>query len=105
MGLYKDLFDGLPSAKQASLMARVEELKTTNLAEKPGYYLTYFPGQHNQFAASYLSSAMMPQYGDSVESRPELRQCIVDSLEGSLKRVGTDHFDLLMCPHGANIAR
>jgi aryl-alcohol dehydrogenase-like predicted oxidoreductase len=102
--LYKQVFDGLSADKQQSILARVEEIKSNNLAEKPGYYITYFPGQHNQFAGSYLSSAMMPQYGDSVESRPELRQCIVDSVEGSLKRVGTDHFDLLMCPHGANTA-
>lgn len=102
--LYKGVFDGLSSDKQQAIMARVNEIKHTNLAEKPGYYLTYFPGQQNQFAGSYLSSAMMANYGDQVESKPELRQCIVDSLEGSLKRVGTDHFDLLMCPHGVNIA-
>jgi len=102
--LYKEVFNSLSSDKQQAIMARVEEIKNTNLAEKPGYYITYFPGQHSQFASSYLSSAMMPRYGDSVESRPELRRCIVDSVEGSLKRVGTDHFDLLMCPHGANTA-
>lgn len=102
--LYKQLFDDLPSSEQEAIAARVEEIKRTNLAEKPGYYLTYFPGQHNQFAGSYLSSAMLAQYGDRVESKPELRQCIIDSIDGSLKRVGTDHFDLLMCPHGANTA-
>jgi aryl-alcohol dehydrogenase-like predicted oxidoreductase len=102
--LYKDIFDNLPSEKKTSIMARVEELKNTNLAEKPGYYLTYFPGQHNQFAGSYLSSAMLPTYGAQVETHPQLRQSIIDSLEGSLKRVGTDHFDSLMCPHGANTA-
>lgn len=102
--LYKQVFDGLPGEKQALIMTRVAEIKSANLAEKPGYYLTYFPGQQNQFAGSYLSSAMLPEYGSRVESSPELRQCIIDSLEGSLKRVGTDHFDLLMCPHGVNIA-
>ncbi len=102
--LYKEIFQSLPGDKQTAIMARVEELKNSNLAEKPGYYLTYFPGQHGQFAGSYLSSAMMAEYGDRVEPRSELRQCIIDSVEGSLKRVGTDHFDLLMCPHGANIA-
>ena len=102
--LYKQIFDELPSDKQQAIMARVQDIRSNNLAEKPGYYITYFPGQHNQFADSYLSSAMMPQYGDRVETRAELRQCIIDSLEGSLKRVNTDHFDLMMCPHGANIA-
>ena len=47
---------------------------------------------------------MMPEYGKQVETHPQLRQCIIDSIEGSLKRVGTDHFDSMMCPHGANIA-
>ena len=38
------------------------KIKHSNLAEKPGYYLTYFPGQANQFG-SYLSAAMLPEFG------------------------------------------
>lgn len=102
--LYKDIFNGLPADKQAAIMRRVEEIRRTNLAEKPGYYLTYFPGQHDQFTGAYLSAAMMPDYAHMVEGSQQFRKCITDSLEGSLKRVGTDHFDLLMCPHGANVA-
>lgn len=102
--LYKEIFNGLPADKQAVIMQRVDEIRRTNLAEKPGYYLTYFPGQHDQFAGAYLSSAMMPDYAHLVEGSQQFRKCITDSLEGSLKRVGTDHFDLLMCPHGANVA-
>jgi aryl-alcohol dehydrogenase-like predicted oxidoreductase len=102
--LYKDVFNGLPAEKQTAIMQRVDEIRRTNLAEKPGYYLTYFPGQHEQFAGAYLSAAMMPDYAHLVEGSQQFRKCIIDSLEGSLKRVGTDHFDLLMCPHGANIA-
>ncbi|MBV8809273.1 MAG: aldo/keto reductase [Acidobacteriaceae bacterium] len=100
--LYREIFNSLPSEKQQSIMARVEEIRRTNLAEKPGYYLTYFPGQHNQFEGAYLSSAMMPDYAHLVEGSQQFRKCITDSLEASLRRVGTDHFDLLMCPHGAN---
>lgn len=102
--MYRDVFNGLPANKQNAIMQRVEEIRQNNLAEKPGYYLTYFPGQHNQFAGAYLCSAMMPDYAHLVEGSQEFRKCIVDSLNGSLKRVGTDHFDFLMCPHGANTA-
>lgn len=102
--LYRDVFKGLPADKQSVIMRRVDEIRRTNLAEKPGYYLTYFPGQHDQFAGSYLSSAMMPDYAHLVEGSQQFRKCITDSLEGSLKRLGTDHVDLLMCPHGANVA-
>ncbi len=102
--LYKEVFDGLPADKQSVIMRRVDEIRQTNLAEQPGYYLTYFPGQHDQFAGSYLSSAMRPDYAHLVEGSQQFRKCITDSLEASLKRVGTDHFDFLMCPHGANTA-
>ena len=100
--LYKRVFDGLSADKQAAVMARVEDMRQSNLAEKPGYYLTYFPGQHDQFTGTYLSNAMMPDYGHLVEGSQEFRKCLMDSIEGSLKRVGTDHFDFVMCPHGAN---
>lgn len=101
--LYRDVFNGLPGDKQNAIMKRVEDLAQSNLAEKPGYYITYFPGQHDQFAGAYLSAAMMPDYGHLVEGSQEFRKCITDSLNASLRRVGTDHFDLLMCPHGANL--
>jgi aryl-alcohol dehydrogenase-like predicted oxidoreductase len=102
--LYNDVFKGLPAGKQTAIMERVDKLRSTNLAEQPGYYLTYFPGQHDQFAGSYLSAAMMPDYAHLVEGSQQFRRSISDSIEGSLKRVGTDHFDLMMCPHGANLA-
>ncbi len=102
--LYREVFNGLPADKQSALMERVEEIRRSNLGEKPGYYITYFPGQHDQFAGAYLSNAMMPDYGHLVEGSQEFRKCMMDSIEGSLKRVGTDHFDFVMCPHGANSA-
>ena len=99
--MYHEIFKGLPADKQAAVMQRVEELRRNSIAEKPGYYLTYFPGQANQFPSSFLSSAMVRDYASQVEGSQAFRKCIIDSLDGSLKRVGTDHFDLLMCPHGA----
>ena len=102
--LYSDIFKGLPADKQNAITQRADDIRHNNLAETPGYYLTYFPGQHDQFEGAYLSAAMMPDYAHLVEGSQQFRKCITDSLEGSLKRVGTDHFDLLMCPHGANLA-
>lgn len=101
--MYRDIFKGLPADKQAAITKRADELHQNNLAEKPSYYLDYFPGQRNQFPSAYLAQAMMPDYARLVEGSQEFRKCIEDSIDGSLKRVGTDHFDLLMCPHGANI--
>jgi len=100
--LYREVFKGLPQAKQQAVMKRAAEMRRQRGIEKPGYYLDYFPGQRRQFDATYLSSAMQKDYAHRVDGSKALRKTIVESVEGSLKRVGTDTFDLVMCPHGAN---
>jgi aryl-alcohol dehydrogenase-like predicted oxidoreductase len=100
--LYKEVFDKLPSGKQEEIRKRAEEIIERRGVKKPGYFLTYFPGQPNSYDPSYLRIAMMPEYRDQAEDNPKLRDTIVESLEGSLRRLGTDHVDILMCPHGAD---
>jgi aryl-alcohol dehydrogenase-like predicted oxidoreductase len=102
--MYKEIFDGLPATRQDAIRQRALQLRAERGVEKPGYYLTYFPNQQRAFEPSYLRVAMMsmPEYAARVEGSPRLRQFMVESLEGSLARVGTDHFDILMAPHGAN---
>ncbi|WP_435020109.1 aldo/keto reductase [Tundrisphaera sp. TA3] len=102
--LYRDILKGLPEAKQAAIRERAKQIKAERRLEQPGYFLTYFPGQPGAFEGAYLRAAMQPEFGSKVEGSPELRKTIVESLEGSLKRLGTDHFDILMCPHGADVA-
>jgi aryl-alcohol dehydrogenase-like predicted oxidoreductase len=102
--LYKEIFDGLPGSQQEAIHRRAQEIKRQRRLEMPGYYLTYFPGQQGAFESAYLRAAMRSEYGERVEDSRELRRAIVESVEGSLQRVGTDHFDLLMCPHGADLA-
>jgi aryl-alcohol dehydrogenase-like predicted oxidoreductase len=99
--MYQDIFKGLPATKQEALTKKAQQLRDDRGVEKPGYYLTYFPGQARQFPTAYLAAVMQKEFGAKVEGSPELRRFLVESLEGSLKRVGTDHFDNLMCPHGA----
>jgi aryl-alcohol dehydrogenase-like predicted oxidoreductase len=98
--MYQDIFKGLPGEKQQAIQKRALELRAERGVEKPGYYFTYYPGQEKSFDATYRRIAMMPEYGERVEGHPSFRKFIVESLEGSLKRLGTDHFDTLMCPHG-----
>lgn len=102
--LYRKILDDLPASRQETIRREAEAIGRGRRLEVPGYYLTYYPGQQKAFASAYLRAAMQPEFGDRVENSPEVRQAIVESIEGSLKRVGTDHFDLLMCPHGADIA-
>jgi aryl-alcohol dehydrogenase-like predicted oxidoreductase len=99
--MYRDIFNGLPGEKQTALQQRADEMRRASLGEKPGYFMEYYPGQRNQWAPTWLSNAMMPDYAHRVEGSQEFRKMIRETLEGSLKRVGTDHFDIVMCPHGA----
>ncbi len=99
--LYKEIFDSLPGEKQNQIMQRAEQTLQAGGAAKPGYFLKYWPGQDKEFAPSYLSNAMMRDYAHRVEGSKEFQNHITSSLEESLKRVGTDYFDIVMCPHGA----
>jgi aryl-alcohol dehydrogenase-like predicted oxidoreductase len=99
--LYKEIFDGLPGEKQAQIMQRADETLRARGAAQPGYFLMYWPGQEKEFGPSYLSNAMMPDYSHRVEGSKAFRAHITNSIEASLQRVGTDYFDIVMCPHGA----
>jgi aryl-alcohol dehydrogenase-like predicted oxidoreductase len=99
--LYKEIFDGLPADKQSVILKRAEEMKQARFVEKPGYFIEYYPGQRNQIAPAYLSNAMQRDYAHKVDGSARFRDFMMTSVEESLTRVGTDRFDLLMCPHGA----
>jgi aryl-alcohol dehydrogenase-like predicted oxidoreductase len=99
---YREIFDGLPSGKQEKILKKAAEMRLERGVDKPGYFFIYWPGQEQSMDPSYLSNAMMDDYGHLVDGSAKFRETIFNSLEESMKRVGTDYFDLVMCPHGAN---
>ena len=99
--MYEEIFKGLPESKQQAIRQKSVALREERGVEAPGYFLEYFPGERKSFEPIYLRVAMLEEFGAKVEGSPKLRAVIVESLEGSLKRVGVDHFDIMMCPHGA----
>jgi len=99
--LYREIFDTLPATKKDALQNRAVQLRKNCGIEKPGYFMVYWPGQPRQLDGVFLSDAMMEEYGERVEGSPEFRKLIISTVEDSLKRVGTDYFDLLHCPHAA----
>jgi aryl-alcohol dehydrogenase-like predicted oxidoreductase len=100
--MYREIFDGLPSGKQEKVLKKAAEMRLERGVDKPGYFFIYWPGQEQSMDPSYLSNAMMADYGHLVDGSTKFRETIDKSLEESMKRVGTDYFDLVMCPHGAN---
>jgi aryl-alcohol dehydrogenase-like predicted oxidoreductase len=102
--MYRDIFNGLTTARQEAYMKEAKDTIAGRRVEQPGYFMSYWPTHVNAFDGAYLSNVMMKDYGHKVEGSREFRKTIVESLEESLKRVGTDYFDILLCPHGASSA-
>ena len=100
--LYREIYDSLTGSKQEYYQNKAREMRAARSVDKPGYFITYWPGQSRAFRGTYLSNAMAADYAHKVEGSPKFKEFIVQSVEGSLKRVGTDYFDILMCPHGAD---
>lgn len=99
--LYREIYDGLPAGKQEYYQKKASEMRAARNVDKPGYFITYWPGQPRSFEGTYLSNAMAADYAHKVEGSPKFKEYILQSVEESLKRTGTDYFDILMCPHGA----
>ena len=45
---------------------------------------------------------MEQEYGRQIDRKTNYKDLILKSVDESLARLGTDHLDLLMCPHGAS---
>jgi aryl-alcohol dehydrogenase-like predicted oxidoreductase len=99
--LYREIYNGLPADKQSAIQKAAADMMFERAVQKPGYYLDYYPGQRAQLPTAYLTLAVMPDYAHQVDGSQQFREFMTRSLEGSLERVGTDHFDIVMCPHGA----
>ncbi len=99
--LYREIYDSLPAGKQEHYQKKAAEMRAARNVDKPGYFITYWPGQPRSFEGTYLSNAMAADYAHKVEGSPKFKEFILKSVEESLKRVGTGYFDILMCPHGA----
>jgi aryl-alcohol dehydrogenase-like predicted oxidoreductase len=100
--LYKDIFDGLPQGKKDAILKKAAEMREERGVDIPGYYLTYWPGQNRSMDPSYLSNAMVADYGHMVDGSKAFKENIRETIQGSLDRTGQKYFDILMCPHGAN---
>ncbi len=101
-GMYQDIFKGLPTEKQRKIMTRAEEIRAERYVDKPGYFLVYWPRQETSMDKCFISNAMVEDYGHLVDGSKAHQTKIKSSVEGSLQRAKTDHFDILMCPHGGN---
>ena len=100
--LYRDIFDSLSDPERASLKKQVREEIESSGAFEPDYIGDYFRGQRDELETATLANLMEKKYGRRIDRGKNYRKLVIDSIDGSLTRLGTDHLDLMMCPHGAN---
>jgi aryl-alcohol dehydrogenase-like predicted oxidoreductase len=100
--VYQKLFDSLDAAEQKKLKAEARAEIEKRKADAPDYVLNYFPAQIGELEAAALSNVMERRYGRQIDRRKNYHDLIRQSVDESLARLGTDHVDVLLCPHGAN---
>ncbi len=100
--LYQDIYKSLDEAEQKRLRGLALEEVARRKADAPEYFINYFNGQRDELDGATLANAMAQKYGDKIDRDKNYRQLILDSVDKTLATLGTDHLDLLMCPHGAN---
>jgi len=99
---YEMLYARLNRDEQASILREVSEDIERRRVIVPNYFGNYFNGQIRQVEEAALANAMEKKYGAKIDRPRVYVKTIIDSLEGSLKRLQTDHVDLMMCPHACS---
>jgi aryl-alcohol dehydrogenase-like predicted oxidoreductase len=100
--LFADIFASLDASEQKRLRAAAQDEIARRPVDAPDYFVDYFNGQRKELEDAALANVMERQYGRRIDRGKNYRQLILDSVDESLARLGTDYLDLLMCPHGAS---
>ena len=93
---YQEIFRSLPESEQEDFRNRAAELVAQRDLENADYLGGYFTGQGSNMRTHMVANLLSEKYRDKIDSRKELTQVIIDSLEGSLRALGTDHVDCLL---------
>lgn len=99
---YQQVFGGLGRAEQETVLHEVTEDLKRRGATLPEYMGNYFQGQLREIEEDALSDALERRFSSRIDARATYVDTIVKSVDESLKRLGTDYVDILMCPHGAS---
>ncbi len=99
---YLKVFEGLSLKEQGAVLAEANESIQQRRATLPNYMGHYFTTQLRQQEQASICDVLEKRYASKIDRPQVYTATIIQSLEGSLRRLGTDHVDLLLCPHGAN---
>lgn len=100
--VYQKIFESLPPVQQTALKEKAKVEIEGRRANDPNHLVNYFGGQRGEMEAAALCNVMEKEFGHQVDRKKNYQQTVIDSVDQSLSRLGTDHLDILMCPHGAS---
>jgi aryl-alcohol dehydrogenase-like predicted oxidoreductase len=100
--LYRDVFASLPESEQKKVTALAKEDLERRRQGDQDYIGGYFKGQHQQIESTAVADVIVRLYGEKIDRDANYKQIVITTLEKSLARMGTDHVDIMMCPHGAS---
>ena len=98
---YEEIFKTLDARQQAVILREANEDIERRHVTVPDYFGSYFTGQMRQVEEAAICNAMEKRYGTQIDRQRVYVDTIIQSLEGSLGRLKTDHVDIMMCPHFA----
>jgi predicted aldo/keto reductase-like oxidoreductase len=101
--LTKEIFDGLSADKQRALRTQADAMIQEREVRKPGYLFHYFNNHGNDLPGAYLSYLVRREYGFQQKWKKTFEEEMTQALERSLKRLKTDHVDILHFPHGIRL--
>jgi predicted aldo/keto reductase-like oxidoreductase len=99
---FRNIFDSLAGGEQERLRVAARDAIQESGAAEPDYFVNYFSAQTQELEDAALANVMEKRFGRKIDRGRNYKQIILTSVDESLARLGTDHLDLLMCPHGVN---
>lgn len=96
MMVYQRMFTSLEEGEQNAIRNKVTEEIARRGLENPDYLGPYFGGQANGLRSAMIANALQEKYADKFDRQKNIKDYIVNSLEGSLKSLGTDHVDCML---------
>ncbi len=100
--LFQDIFESLDPTSQKRIQTKALDEIARRQADAPDYFINYFAGQRLELDQAYIANVMEAEYGRKIDRNKNYKRIIWDSVDATLARLGTDHLDILMCPHGAS---
>jgi len=100
--LFQDIFESLDVTSRKRIQTKALDEIARRQADAPEYFINYFAGQRLELDQAYIANVMEAEYGRKIDRNKNYKRIIWDSVDATLARLGTDHLDILMCPHGAS---